>query len=104
MSKPQSAERLAKEYLYNLQNQAQESGFKPAEKWTLCLMTAKEKAAISKNYHAVVSMKVDPDLLLIILAEVQTKLRYDGPLPEPMEVKLNGWEYIVAYNAERERR
>ncbi len=104
MSDQQSADRLAKEYLYNLQNQAKESGFKPAEKWTLGLMTTKEKLLIQKNYHAVVSMKAGPEHLLGMLDIVQVRLQQTNPVPDLKEIKLNGWEYLVAYNLERDRR
>jgi len=104
MSDQHSADRLSKEYLYNLQNQAKESGFKPTEKWTLGLMTTKEKSLIQKNYHAVVNMKASPENLLAMLEQVQIGLKSGDPLPELKEVKQKGWEYLVAYNPERDRR
>ncbi|WP_179413323.1 hypothetical protein HDF19_15485 [Mucilaginibacter sp. E4BP6] len=101
----QSAERQAKEYLYDLQNKARESGFKPDEKWHVSLATIAEKNAIEKNYHAAIAAKAIPEVLLAMFGLVQTGLKQSlTEVPDIKDIKLNRWEYLVAYNPERERR
>jgi hypothetical protein len=45
----QTPEYQAKEYLFDLNNTANENGFKADESWKVSLATAAEKAAIEKT-------------------------------------------------------
>jgi len=105
MNDQRSADRQAREFLYDLHNKANESGFKPSDKWQLSLATLAEKTAIEKNYHAAVTTKASPEVLAAMLAQVQTGLsQSSADAPEIAAIKHNHWQYLVAYNPERERR
>src|SRR5476651_2403939 len=59
----QTPEYQAKEYLFDLNNTANENGFKADESWKVSLTTAAEKVAIEKNYYPVIATMVVPEVL-----------------------------------------
>ena len=105
MTDQQSADWQAKEFLYDLQNKANESGFKSAKKWNLILVSPAEKIAIEKNFHAAVTTKASPEILAVMFNLVQTGLGHFSTDPiEVKEINQNNWQYLVAYNPELEKR
>jgi hypothetical protein len=105
MKDQRSADRLAKEYLYDLRNSAEENGFKPDEKWQLSLVTQADKAAIEKKYHNAVAAKAAPEDLSVLLELVREGLKQPaGSVPDLNTIRREQLQYLIAYNPARERR
>jgi hypothetical protein len=104
----QTTEYQAKEYLFDLNNIANENGFKTEEGWELSLTTADEKKALEKKYFPTVSAMVLPEIVTEFLILVKTKLagvkakfhqgsEQDAGRPKQLQ-------FLVAYNPNRLRR
>jgi len=105
MSNKQSADRQAKEFLYDLRNSANENGFNPDEKWQIRLVTLGDKAAIEKKYHASIAAKASPEDLSTMFVLVQAQLNQPATTaPDIKTIGSNQLQYLIAYNPERERR
>jgi hypothetical protein len=106
--KNQTPEYQAKEYLFDLNNTANENGFKADESWKVSLATAAEKAAIEKNYYPVIATKVLPEVLPGLYRIVKASLKQGLDNAEnAMDAKTlvnSGLYYVVAYNPNRLRR
>jgi hypothetical protein len=104
----QTPEYQAKEYLFDLNNTANENGFKADESWKVSLATAAEKAAIEKNYYPVIATKVVPEVLPGLFRAVKASLSQDLDNKESaLDAKTlakNELYYVVAYNPNRLRR
>lgn len=106
--KHQTPEYQAKEYLFDLNNTANENGFRADESWKVSLATAAEKAAIEKNYYPVIATRVVPEVLPGLYRIVKASLRQGMDNAESaMDAKdlaKSGLYYVVAYNPNRLRR
>jgi hypothetical protein len=106
--KNQTPEYQAKEYLFDLNNTANENGFKADESWKVSLATAAEKAAIEKNYYPVIATKVVPEILPGLFRIVKATLRQGLDASESSmdakELVKSQLYYVVAYNPNRLRR
>jgi hypothetical protein len=104
----QTPEYQAKEYLFDLNNTANENGFKADESWKVSLATAAEKAAIEKNYYPVIATKVVPEILPGLFRIVKATLRQGLDASESSmdakELVKSQLYYVVAYNPNRLRR
>jgi hypothetical protein len=104
----QTPEYQAKEYLFDLNNIANENGFKADESWKVSLATAAEKVAIEKNYYPVIATKVVPEVLPGLYRIVKASLRQGMDNAESaLDAKAldkSGLYYVVAYNPNRLRR
>ena len=104
----QTPEYQAKEYLFDLNNTANENGFKADERWKVSLATAAEKAAIEKNYYPVIVAKVVPEVLPGLFRIVKATLsQVLDNIESSMDAKTlakSGLHYVVAYNPNRLRR
>ena len=104
----QTPEYQAKEYIFDLNNAANENGFKADESWKVSLATAAEKAAIEKNYYPVIATKVVPEILPGLYRIVKATLRQGmDNLENSMDVQSlvkSQLYYVVAYNPNRLRR
>jgi hypothetical protein len=106
--KNQTTEYQAKEYLFDLNNIANENGFKTEEGWELNLATADEKKAIEKKYYPTVSAMVVPEILTEFLVLVKTKLagvkaKFHNA-SEQDAGRNKQLQFLVAYNPNRLRR
>ena len=104
----QTPEYQAKEYLFDLNNTANENGFRADESWKVSLATAAEKAAIEKNYYPVIATKVVPEILPGLFRIVKATLRQGLDASESSmdakELVKSQLYYVVAYNPNRLRR
>jgi hypothetical protein len=98
----------AKEYLFDLDNVANENGFKADEHWKVSLATAAEKAAIEKNYYPTISTKGVPEALSkmfrIVKATLSQALDNAEKSMDANSLAKNGLQYVIAYNPNRLRR
>jgi hypothetical protein len=104
----QTPEYQAKEYLFDLNNIANENGFKADESWKVSLATAAEKVAIEKNYYPVIATKVVPELLPGLFRTIKASLsqgldNFESSMDAKALVKSELY-YVVAYNPNRLRR
>lgn len=101
----QSAQNLAILFLFDLQNSAKEHWFKPGEIWELSIADTKEKAALEKGYHPVLSAAGPPKEIEEIYDLVEHQL-----YPEKKSaIRVKKYKdtdtiYIVAYNPIRMRK
>jgi hypothetical protein len=104
----QTPEYQAKEYLFDLNNTANENGFKADESWKVSLATAAEKAAIEKNYYPVIATMVLPEVLPGLFRIVKATLKQGlDNLENSMDTRAlikSQLYYVVAYNPNRLRR
>ena len=103
----QTIEYQAKEYLFDLNNIANENGFKPEEGWELSMATADEKKAIEKKYYPTVSTNVLPEIVAAFLILVKTKLatvKAKFHNAEHDAARNKQLQFLVAYNPNRLRR
>jgi hypothetical protein len=97
----------AKVYVFDLNNCANEHGFKTDEGWELSLATNSEKSEIEKKYYPTMSAKVLPEILVEFFRMVKTQL---NQAKSDIEEKLD-WshisythpEYLIAFNPKRHR-
>jgi hypothetical protein len=104
----QTPEYQAKEYLFDLNNIANENGFKADESWKVSLATATEKAAIEKNYYPVIATKIVPELLPELFRTIKASLsqgldNFESSM-DAKELVKSERHYVVAYNPNRLRR
>ncbi|MDB5029853.1 hypothetical protein [Mucilaginibacter sp.] len=104
----QTIEYQAKEYLFDLNNIANENGFKSEEGWELSMATADEKKAIEKKYYPTVSTSVLPEIVAAFLTLVKTKLatvkaKFHNAT-EHDAARNKQLQFLVAYNPNRLRR
>jgi hypothetical protein len=104
----QTPEYQAKEYLFDLNNTANENGFKTDESWKVSLATAAEKAVIEKNYYPVIATKVIPEVLPGLFRIVKATLRqgldnFESSMDANALAKSEQY-YVIAYNPNRLRR
>lgn len=104
----QNNELKAREYVFDLGNVAKENGFKPAESWELGLATSDEKSVIEKSYYPTVSAKVVPENSAGLLELVKGKLNNlhmnFASMASVAGAAHNHFQYIVAFNPDRQRR
>jgi hypothetical protein len=103
----QTPEYQAREYLFDLYNAANESGFKAGEHWKVSLATAAEKAAIEKKFYPVIANKVLPEILPELFHIVKATLsQLDNPEQrlDASGMKKDHLQYVIAYNPDRPRR
>ncbi len=104
----QTPEYQAKEYLFDLNNTANENGFKADESWKVSLATAAEKAAIEKNYYPVIATRVAPEVLpglfRIVKATLSQGLDHAESSMDTQRLVKSELYYVVAYNPNRLRR
>lgn len=102
----QAVEKQVKSIVYDLNNCANEYGFK-TEGWRLKAVTTTEKAELEKKYYPTISLKVVPEALTELLRAVNEKLvksSSDYEKDRDTEDKGNlNFEYLVAFNPERVR-
>ena len=103
----QTIERQARTYVYDLMNEAKEHGFKEEDKWTLILVTEKERMQIKTDYYPVIVNKVPPEMLLQLFHSVKSELHQSLSKEESeMDYRsiLNSeFQYIIAFNPKRFR-
>jgi len=104
----QTPEYQAREYLFDLNNTANENGFKADERWKVSLATAAEKAAIEKVYYPVIATKVVPEVLPGLFRVVKARLsqpldNYEMQVDATTLAKSEQY-YVIAYNPNRLRR
>ena len=94
-------------YLYDLQNEAREHGFKNDDSWTIIMVTDNDRLQLQKNYYPVVSQSLNPDVLWLFLHHVKTKLNQslskDEEAADVLTIIRDELKYIVAYNSKRQR-
>ena len=104
----QTPEYWAKEYLFDLNNTANENGFKADESWKVSLATAAEKAVIEKNYYPVIATRVIPEVLpglyRIVKATLNQGLDHAENAMDAKSLAKSELYYVVAYNPNRLRR
>jgi hypothetical protein len=104
----QTPEYQAKEYLFDLNNTANENSFKADESWKVSLATAAEKAALEKNYYPVIATRVLPEVLpglfRIVKATLRQGLDSSESAMDTKELIKSQLYYVVAYNPNRLRR
>jgi hypothetical protein len=101
----EAIENKAKMYVYDLNNCAQENGFKADETWEFSLATDVEKIALEKKYFPTITSKVLPELLTELYHTVKAKLthaKYSGDRAGT-HVPGSNLQYLVAYNPNRLR-
>ncbi|MFA6084890.1 hypothetical protein [Mucilaginibacter sp.] len=98
----------AREYLFDLNNAANENGFKADEHWKVSLATAAEKAAIERSYYPTISTKVVPEVLpelfRIVKATLSQGLDNLEKIMDANTLAKNQLQYVIAYNPNRLRR
>lgn len=104
----QTPEYQAKEYLFDLNNTANENGFKAEESWKVSLATAAQKAVIEKNYYPVIATKVLPEVLPGLFRIVKATLsqgldNFESSMDAGTLAKSELY-YVVAFNPNRLRR
>jgi len=104
----QTPEYQAKEYLFDLNNTANENGFKAEENWKVSLATAAQKAVIEKNYYPVIATKVLPEVLPGLFRIVKATLsqgldNFESSMDAGTLAKSELY-YVVAFNPNRLRR
>ena len=62
-------------FLFDLKNEATEHGFKADESWNLQIASEEEMTTLKRQYHPVVSLKLQPDVLLNVYLQVKSKLQ-----------------------------
>lgn len=71
----QSPENQVNLFLFDLQNEAKEHGFKQNETWTLELASEHEIARLKRFHHPVVSLRLQSSALLEIYKSVKGRLK-----------------------------
>lgn len=95
-------EQQARMYVYDLDNRAQELGFKRDEGWSLRAVALEEKIAIEKQYYPTVSVKALSEKLAELFDLVKGKLEVSKPgFISDLGLTSPGMEYLVAYNPQR---
>jgi len=104
----QTPEYQAKEYLFDLNNTANENGFTADESWKVSLATAAQKAVIEKTYYPVIATKVVPEVLPGLFRIVKATLKQGiddlDSLVDAKGLVKSELYYVVAYNPNRLRR
>ena len=94
-------------YLYDLQNEAREHGFKNDDCWKIIMVTDTERIQIQRNYFPVVSQCLNPDVMWLFFHHVKTKLTQplskDEENVDVLTIIRDELKYIIAYNPKRER-
>ena len=62
-------------FLFDLKNEASEHGFKPDESWNLQIATEDEIIRLKKQYHPVISLRLQAQTLLTAYLEIKSKLQ-----------------------------
>jgi hypothetical protein len=95
-------------YLFDLTNTALENGFKADENWELLLGTEAQNIKIKKDYYPAISAKLFAEIALPVYNKIKLELHQPLSATEQsidlkavLKDKLN---YLIAYNAKRERR
>jgi hypothetical protein len=94
-------------YVYDLNNEAKEHGFRDDEKWELTLATETDKAQIQKDYYPSVTSNASSDTLLQVFQSV--KLAMHIPLSkeeqqmDSQSIVNSNLKYIIAFNPKRAR-
>ncbi|TSJ36384.1 hypothetical protein FO440_23065 [Mucilaginibacter corticis] len=96
----------ARVYVYDLQNCAREFGFKADENWEVTLASAHGKTLLEKQYFPAVSLKTMPESLVELLGLIRLELRQkinNETAPDATTIRQQELQYVVAYNAGRQR-
>lgn len=62
-------------FLFDLQNEAREHGFKDDDSWDLQLVTENEMIGLKRQHHLVISLRLQPQALLKVYQQVKSKLQ-----------------------------
>lgn len=62
-------------FLFDLRNEASEHGFAPGHSWILQLATNEELSGLRKYHYPIVSLKLQPDILLDVFRHLKSKLK-----------------------------
>lgn len=103
----QTVEFQAKVYIYDLNNCANEHGFKADEEWELSLATDIQKAELEKKYYPTISTKALPEVLAELFKLVKGKLtqvrsEFDNKRVENSAAHSD-LRYLIAYSPGRYR-
>jgi hypothetical protein len=103
----QTVEFQAKVYIYDLNNCANEHGFKADEAWELSLATDIQKAELEKKYYPTISTKALPEVLAELIKVVKGKLTQVRSDFDNHRVISNTahseLQYLIAFNPNRHR-
>lgn len=103
----QTIEFQAKVYIYDLNNCANEHGFKANEEWELSLATDTQKAELEKQYYPTLSTKALPEVLAELFKLVKGKLnsiKSDYSTNEAVNNTAHSdLQYLIAFNPDRHR-
>ena|ERR1700761_8675207 len=95
---------MVKEFLFDLRNSANENGFKPGETWDLKLVSDADRKAIEQQYQITLSQKGEPQELLDLYYPVHDQLKLKTvEIPTAHHMQLDKINYLIAYNAGREK-
>lgn len=95
-------------FLFDLKNEASERGFRNGEFWMLELATEQEVIALRRSHHPVVSLRLQPAVLLKVYQRVKNELQQaistaDAALTD-MDLASNEKKHLAAYPASRNRK
>ena len=62
-------------FLFDLKNEASEHGFKPGDSWNLQIVTENEMIGLKKQYHPVISLRLQAQTLLTAYQQIKEKLQ-----------------------------
>lgn len=106
--KDQTVDYQAKVYVYDLNNCAQEFGFKADETWEVGMASSSEKADLEKKYFPTLSARVLPEMLAELMSAVKFKLSQRladiVQCTDTKSILQQELQYLVAYSPNRLRR
>jgi len=105
MTTTPTVEQQATIYVYDLNNCANEFGFKSDEGWEIGLASDAEKTAIEKKYFPTISARALPEILAELLHLVRKRLSglNSGNSPHSVNTADGNFQYLVAYSPKRLR-
>ena len=106
--KDQTVEYQAKVYVYDLNNCANEFGFKAEDNWEISMASSSDKANLEKKYFPTLSARVLPEILAELMSAVEFKLSQRLEVivqcTDTKSILQEDLQYLFAYSPNRLRR
>ena len=103
----QSIIQNARDFVYDLENAANQNGFKDTDAWQLSLVSSSEKKTLEKNYQPTVVIGLLPAVITAFITEVKAAMnRADAAFSRlgNLDLKTTEMQFLVAYNNNRVKR
>ncbi len=88
-------------FLFDLRNEATEHGFKTGESWTIELVTDREIRLLKRTHHPVISLRLQPHVLLPVYQQVKSGLKQSLDKADTaltaVDLAANEKQHLVAY-------